>query len=181
MDFKQLETFYRLSSVLSFTKTADELGYTQSCVTQQIKKLEEELEFLKGEKRKEIAERIKQALAFGDISENSEYDDAKNEQAQNETKIIQLETMLKRATVIDEDEVDTKVVNLGTHVKLRELKSKDEVDYQIVGSTEADPTAYRISNESPVGSALLGHKVGDTIEIEVPGGKIKYKIIDIYK
>ncbi len=146
-----------------------------------LKKLEEELEFLKGEKRKEIAERIKQALAFGDISENSEYDDAKNEQAQNETKIIQLETMLKRATVIDEDEVDTKVVNLGTHVKLRELKSKDEVDYQIVGSTEADPTAYRISNESPVGSALLGHKVGDTIEIEVPGGKIKYKIIDIYK
>ena len=146
-----------------------------------LKKLEEELEFLKGEKRKEIAERIKQALAFGDISENSEYDDAKNEQAQNETKIIQLETMLKRATVIDEDEVDTKVVNLGTHVKLRELKSKDEVDYQIVGSTEANPAAYRISNESPVGSALLGHKVGDTIEIEVPGGKIKYKIIDIYK
>lgn len=146
-----------------------------------LKRLEEELEYSKGEKRKEIAERIKQALAFGDISENSEYDDAKNEQAQNETRIMQLEAMLKHATVIDEDEVDTKVVSLGTHVKIKELKYGDEFDYHIVGSTEADPLAYRISNESPVGSALLGHKVGDTVEIEVPGGKIKYKIIDIHK
>jgi transcription elongation factor GreA len=146
-----------------------------------LKKLEEELEFLKGEKRKEIAERIKQALAFGDISENSEYDEAKNEQAQNELRIMQLEAMLKNATVIDEDEVDTKVVNLGAKVKIREVKTKEEYDYQIVGSTEADPAASRISNESPVGRALMGHKVGDTIEIEVPGGKIKYKIIDIHK
>ncbi len=146
-----------------------------------LKKLEEELEFLKGEKRKEIAERIKQALAFGDISENSEYDEAKNEQAQNEVRIMQLEAMLKHASVIDEDEVDTKMVNLGAKVKIREVKSKEEYDYQIVGSTEANPAASRISNESPVGSALMGHKVGDTIEIEVPGGKIKYKIIDIHK
>lgn len=146
-----------------------------------LKKLEEELEFLKGEKRKEIADRIKQALAFGDISENSEYDEAKNEQAQNETRIMQLEAMLKHAAVIDEDEVDTRVVNLGAHVKIREMKSKEEYDYHIVGSAEADPIAFRISNESPVGSALLGHKVGDTIEIEVPGGKIKYKIVDIHK
>ncbi len=146
-----------------------------------LKKLEEELEFLKGEKRKEIAERIKQALAFGDISENSEYDDAKNEQAQNEVRIIQLEAMLKHATVIDEDEVDTKVVNLGAKVRIRELKSKDEFDFQIVGSTEADPASSRISNESPVGSALLGHKVGDTVDVEVPGGKTKYKIIDIHR
>lgn len=146
-----------------------------------LKKLEEELEILKGEKRKEIAERIKQALAFGDISENSEYDDAKNEQAQNEVRIMQLDAMLKHATVIDEDEVDTKIVKLGAKVKIRELKSKDEFDYQIVGSTEANPASSRISNESPVGSALLGRKVGDTVEIEVPGGKIKYKIIDIHK
>jgi transcription elongation factor GreA len=146
-----------------------------------LKKLEEELEFLKGEKRKEIAERIKAALAFGDISENSEYDEAKNEQAQNETRIMQLEAMLKHATVIDEDEVDTQVVSLGTHVKIRETKSKDEYEYHIVGSTEADPIAFRISNESPVGSALMGHKVGDTVEIEVPRRKIKYKIIDIHK
>lgn len=146
-----------------------------------LKKLEEELEFLKGEKRKEIAERIKQALAFGDISENSEYDEAKNEQAQNEVRIMQLEAMLKHATVIDEDEVDTKVVSLGAKVKIREVKTKDEYDYQIVGSTEANPASSRISNESPVGSALLGHKVGETVDIEVPGGKIKYKIIDIHK
>lgn len=146
-----------------------------------LKKLEEELEFLKGEKRKEIAERIKQALAFGDISENSEYDEAKNEQAQNEIRIMQLEGKLKCASVIDEDEIDTKVVNLGAKVKIRETKSKDEFDYQIVGSTEANPAANRISNESPVGSALIGHKVGDTVDVEVPWGKIKYKIIDIHK
>jgi transcription elongation factor GreA len=146
-----------------------------------LKKLEEELEYLKGEKRKEIADRIKQALAFGDISENSEYDEAKNEQAQNEVRIIQLETMLKNATIIDEEEVDTEIVNLGAKVKIRDIKSKEEYDYQIVGSTEADPASNRISNESPVGSALMGHKAGDTIDVEVPGGKIRYKILSIYK
>ncbi|NLE25672.1 MAG: transcription elongation factor GreA [Clostridiaceae bacterium] len=146
-----------------------------------LKKLEEELEFLKGEKRKEIADRIKQSLAFGDISENSEYDEAKNEQAQNEVRIVQLESMLKNASIIDEEEVDTKVVNLGARVKIRDIKSKEDYDYQIVGSTEADPASNRISNESPVGSALLGHKVGDTVDIEVPGGKMKFKVIDIYK
>lgn len=146
-----------------------------------LKKLEEELEYLKGEKRKEIADRIKQALAFGDISENSEYDEAKNEQAQNEVRIAQLESMLKNASIIDEEEVDTKVVSLGARVKIVDVKSKDEYDYQIVGSAEADPTSNRISNESPVGSALLGHKAGDTVEVEVPGGKIKYMILEIYK
>jgi len=146
-----------------------------------LKKLEEELEYLKGEKRKEIAERIKAALAFGDISENSEYDEAKNEQAQNEARIVQLETMLKRAIIIDEDEVDTQTVNLGTRVRIRELKSKDEFEYHIVGSAEADPTDFKISNESPVGRALMGHKIGDVVEVEVPGGKLKYKIIDIRK
>ena len=106
-----------------------------------LKKLEEELEYLKGEKRQEIADRIKQALAFGDISENSEYDEAKTEQAQVEAQIIKLENMLKNATIIDEEEVDTEVVNLGTKVKILEIKSKEEYDYQIVGSAEADPTS----------------------------------------
>jgi len=146
-----------------------------------LKKLEDELGYLKCEKRKEIAERIKAALSFGDIAENSEYDEAKNEQAQNEARIIQLETLLKQATVIDEDEVDTQTVNLGTHVRIRETKSKEEVEYHIVGSAEADPIKFKISNESPVGRALMGHKVGDTVEVEVPGGKLKYKIIDIHK
>ncbi|NLM74002.1 MAG: transcription elongation factor GreA [Clostridiaceae bacterium] len=146
-----------------------------------LRKLEEELKYLKGEKRKEIAERIKQALAFGDISENSEYDEAKNEQAQNEMRIMQLENMLKNATVIDEDEVDTAVVNLGTKVKILELDSKEEYEYQIVGSTEANPLLARISNESPVGSALMGRKVGETVEILTPGGKKRYKIVEINK
>jgi transcription elongation factor GreA len=94
---------------------------------------------------------------------------------------MQLETMLKNATIIDEDEIDTQVVNLGTKVKIRDIKSKEEYDYQIVGSTEADPASNRISNESPVGSALLGHQVGDIVDIEVPGGKIRFKIVNIYK
>ncbi|NLW02470.1 MAG: transcription elongation factor GreA [Clostridiaceae bacterium] len=146
-----------------------------------LKKLEEELEYLKGEKRKEIAERIKAALSFGDINENSEYDEAKNEQAMNEARIVELETLLKQATVIDEDEVDTQTVNLGTRVRIMEAKSKQEFVYHIVGSAEADPISFKISNESPVGRALLGHKAGDTVEVDVPGGKLKYKIIDIHK
>ena len=146
-----------------------------------LKKLEEELEYLKGEKRKEIAERIKAALSFGDINYNSEYDEAKNEQAMNEARIGELETLLKQATVIDEDEVDTQTVNLGTRVRIMEAKSKQEFVYHIVGSAEADPISFKISNESPVGRALLGHKAGDTVEVDVPGGKLKYKIIDIHK
>lgn len=146
-----------------------------------LKKLEEELEYLKGDKRKEIAERIKAALAFGDISENSEYDDSKNEQAQNEARIAQLDNMLKHAAVIDDDDIDTKLVVIGAHVRIRDIKSKDEMDYFIVGSTEADPAAMKISNESPVGSALLGHKVGETVEIDVPGGKFKVKILEVHK
>ncbi len=146
-----------------------------------LKKLEEELEHLKGEKRKEIAERIKQALAFGDISENSEYDEAKNEQAQNEIRIVQLENMLKYATVIDEDEVDTDVVRLGIHVKVYDMEYEEEVDYHIVGSTEADPSQYKISNDSPVGRALMGKKAGDIVDVNVPDGIIKFKVLKIYK
>jgi transcription elongation factor GreA len=146
-----------------------------------LKKLEEELDYLKGDKRKENAERIKAALAFGDISENSEYDDAKEQQAHDESRIMELEVMLKHATVIDDDDLDTRTVSVGTHVKIRDTKTKEEMDFHIVGSAEADPSAYKISNESPVGKTLISHKVGEVVEIEAPSGKIKYKIMDIHK
>ncbi len=146
-----------------------------------LKKLEEELEYLKGTKRRDIAERIKQALSFGDISENSEYDEAKNEQAHMEGRIAQLETMLKNAKVIDEDEVSTESVSLGSKVLLLDMEYKEEVEYHIVGSTEADPSKFKISNESPVGSALMGKKKGNVVEVTVPDGVIKFKILKIHK
>lgn len=146
-----------------------------------LKKLEEELDVLKRIKRLEIAERIKEALSFGDISENSEYDDAKNEQAHMEARIVQLETMLKHAKLIDEDEVNTEQVSLGSKVRLLDIEYKEEVEYHIVGSTEADPSNYKISNESPVGIALMGMKKGSVIEVSVPDGTIKFKILKIHK
>lgn len=146
-----------------------------------LKKLEEELEFLRGSKRKEVAERIKQALSFGDISENSEYDEAKNEQAQVEGRIVQLESMLKHARLIDEDEVKTDAVSLGSKVKLFDLEFEEEVEYLIVGSTEANPLKSKISNESPVGAALMGHKVGEVVDVQVPDGSIKFKVLEISK
>lgn len=146
-----------------------------------LRKLEDELERLKGEKRREIAERIRQALAFGDISENSEYDEAKNEQAKNELRIVQLENMLKNAIVIDDDEIDTNSVRLGTRVKVYDMDFDEEVDYHIVGSTEADPLEQRISNDSPVGRALMGKKPGDIVTVQVPDGTVRLKILQIYK
>jgi transcription elongation factor GreA len=146
-----------------------------------LKKLEEELEFLKGVKRREIAERIKQALSFGDISENSEYDEAKNEQAHIEGRIVQIETMLKNAKVIDEEDISTDVVSLGSKVKLLDMEYNEENEYYIVGSTEADPSKNKISNESPVGSALMGKKKGTVVGVSVPDGEIKFKILKIYK
>ncbi|RCX14859.1 transcription elongation factor GreA [Anaerobacterium chartisolvens] len=146
-----------------------------------LKKLEDELDYLKKIKRIEVAERIKEALSFGDISENSEYDEAKNEQAQMEGRIVQLETMLKNARVIDEDEVTTEHVSLGSKVKLFDVEFDEEVQYHIVGSTEADPGRFKISNESPVGKALMGMKVGDVIDVSAPDGIIKFKILSINK
>lgn len=146
-----------------------------------LKKLEEELDVLKGAKRREIAERIKQALSFGDISENSEYDEAKNEQAHMEGRIVTLENMLKHAKVIDEDEVSTEMVSLGSKVKLLDMEFEEEIEYYIVGSTEADPGKFKISNESPVGSALMGKKKGNVVEVAVPDGVIKFKILKIHK
>lgn len=146
-----------------------------------LRELEERLEYLKTVKRLEIAEEIKRARAFGDLSENAEYDEAKNEQARIEGEIVTLEKMLKTAVVVDEDEVDFKKVNVGTFVKLLDKEFEEEVEYQIVGSAEADLSKNRISNESPVGSALMGKKVGNVVKVETPGGVLKFKILDIHR
>lgn len=146
-----------------------------------LKKLEEELELLRGPKRMEIKERIKVALSFGDISENSEYDEAKNEQAYVEGRIAQLETMLKNARVIDEEDVSTDKVTIGSRVTLLDMELNEEIVYTIVGSTEANPAKFKISNESPVGSALMQKKKGETVEVSVPDGVLKFKILKIEK
>ncbi len=146
-----------------------------------LEKLEHELEHLKTVKRKEIAAKIKQALAFGDLSENSEYDEAKNEQAQIEIRIMQLEKMLKNAKVIDEDDIHTDIVGIGSKVEVLDMEFDEKIDYTIVGSTEADPSALKISDESPVGNALLGKKKGNIVEVVVPDGIIKFKILKIHK
>ena len=146
-----------------------------------LKKLEEELELLRGPKRMEIKERIKVALSFGDISENSEYDEAKNEQAYVEGRIAQLESMLKHARVIDEEDVSTDKVTVGSKVRLLDMEYNEEILYSIVGSTEANPALFKISNESPVGSALMQKKKGNVVEVVVPDGVLKFKILKIEK
>ena len=144
-----------------------------------VKKLEEELEYLKTVKRKEITEKIKVALGYGDLSENSEYDEAKNDQAFTEGRIIQLENMLKNAVVVDESEIPKDKVSVGSIVKVMDYDFDEEVEYSIVGSAEADPMNFKISNESPVGSALLGKKVGDVVEVAVPSGVSKFEVLEI--
>ncbi len=144
-----------------------------------LKNLEEELEHLKSVKRREVAERIKEAISFGDLSENSEYEEAKNEQAFIEGRIITLEKMLRNARVISQEDLDQGVVNVGTTVKLKDLEYGDVVDYTIVGSAESDPANNKISNESPVGQALLGKSKGAVVDVSVPAGVIRYEIMDI--
>ena len=143
--------------------------------------LDKELNYLKTEKRAEIAERIKVALGFGDLSENSEYDEAKNAQAENEGKIAELENKIRYAKIIDESEIDTKTVQVGNIVKVYDEDFDEEVTYTIVGSTEVDLAQNKISNESPVGAALLGKKKNDTVEVKTPAGLSKYKILSITK
>lgn len=143
--------------------------------------LERELEYLKTEKRSEISERIKVALGFGDLSENSEYDEAKNAQASNEIKIAELENKLRYAKIIDESEIDTKTVQVGNKVKVLDMEFDEEVEYTIVGSTEVDLSQNRISNESPIGAALLGAKKNQVVEAQTPGGVVKFKILAIKK
>jgi len=146
-----------------------------------VAKLEKKLEYLKTVRRREIAERIKQAIAFGDISENAEYDEAKNEQAFIEGEIITLENMLRMARVIDEEDISTDVVSIGATVKVLDMEFDEELEYIIVGSAEADPAHSKISNESPVGRALIGKSIGDVVEVSVPDGVIQFKILDIRK
>ena len=153
----------------------------QSVITPEgLEKLKEEIDHLSTVKRREVAERIKEAREFGDISENAEYDDAKNEQALLEQRIAQLEERLRRATVIDEKDISTDEVQFGSIVHVKDQKTGDSQKFQIVGSTEADPLEQKLSNESPIGKALLGHKRNDIVTVEVPRGpKKKLKITKI--
>lgn len=144
-----------------------------------LKQLEDELEYLKTKKRKEVSEKIKVALGFGDLSENSEYDEAKNEQAQVEARIVTVENMLKNAVVISEADRDTSKIEIGAKVKLLDVEFDEEITYKIVGSTEADPDGGKLSDESPLGKALLGRGAGETVDVEAPAGNIQYKILEI--
>jgi transcription elongation factor GreA len=146
-----------------------------------IKKLEDELEMRKVEVRSEVAERIKQALSFGDISENSEYDDAKNAQGENEARIIEIENVLKNARVIEDDDISKTKVKIGAVVKLKDEETGEEEEYTLVSSKEADLFANKISTESPVGSAILGKSKGLVIDVKTPSGTLKYKIVKISK
>ena len=142
-------------------------------------KLKQEIEVLSTEKRREVADRIRTAREFGDITENAEYDDAKNEQAMLEHKIAQLEERLLNARVIQKRDVDLSVVSVGAKVKLRDVDAKRTDEYFIVGSAEANPAELKLSNESPVGKAIIGKKKGETVEVATPRGSLKYKILDI--
>ena len=158
----------------------------QVILTQEgLEKLEQELEELKSVKRKEIAEKIKVALSFGDLSENSEYDEAKNEQAIMEARIADIEVTLKNVKVIDESEISNENIHIGSKVEVRVNNPRtgktDVYNYKIVGSNEADPLSGNISDESAVGKALLGHGIGDKIEVEVPAGMMEYEVLAISK
>ncbi len=145
------------------------------------RKIEEELDELKSVKRKEISDRIKQALEFGDISENSEYDQAKSDQAQLEEKILKLENMLRNSKIIEEDSLNTSVVSIGSTVKVKCLADDEVEEFTIVGSAEADPFDGKVSNESPIGMALIGKKKNSVVKVPVPDGVIEYRITKISK
>ena len=146
-----------------------------------LKKLESELEHLKTTARKEIAEKIKTARGFGDLSENSEYDEAKNEQAKIEARIVELDALLKNVEIISDAENASGHVVIGSKVKILDMEFNEELEYKIVGSAEADPNTGSISDESPVGKALLGHGIGEEVVAEAPGGHLTFKILDIIK
>jgi transcription elongation factor GreA len=142
-------------------------------------KLKQEIEHLSTERRREVAERIRVARQFGDIAENAEYDDAKNDQMLLEHRISRLEEQLRNARVIEKGEITSDVVSIGSRVRLRDVDAKQTVEYHIVGSAEANPSQNKLSNESPVGKAIMGHKKGETVEVATPRGSLKYKILDI--
>ena len=144
-----------------------------------MKKLEEKLQYLTTVRRAEVAEQISIARGFGDLSENAEYDEAKNEQSRLEAEIIELENDIRNAVVIDDSDVSTDAVNVGTIVKVFYVDDDEEEEYAIVGARESDPMNNRISNESPIGAALLGHKEGDEVDVEAPDGFIRLKVLEI--
>jgi transcription elongation factor GreA len=143
------------------------------------KKLQQEIDVLRNDKRREVAERIRIAREFGDIAENAEYDDAKNEQAMLEHKIAQLEERLLSARVITKKEISKDTVSVGSHVRLRDMQANKTFEYHIVGSAEANPAENKLSNESPVGKAIIGHKKGDVVEVSAPRGSLKFKVLEI--
>lgn len=162
------------------TVTGDDENKKMILVTKEgLKKLQEELDYLKNVRRKEVAQRLKEAISYGDLSENSEYEEAKNEQAFLEGRILQLEDKVKFAKIIDDKHQHGAVVQLGSRVRVRSISSNAEEEYTIVGSTEADAIARRLSNESPVGKALLDKKVKDRVDVRAPGGVFKYEIVSI--
>lgn len=144
-----------------------------------VKKIEDELEHLKTVKRKDVTQKIKTAISFGDLSENSEYDEAKNEQAFVEGRIATLENMLRNARILDDDEIKTDFVSVGSVVRVKDLEFDDILEFTIVGSAEADPNAMKISNEAPIGRGLLGKKVGEKVEIQVPDGTSNFEVLEI--
>jgi len=144
-------------------------------------KLNEELNILKTKGRDEIAEKIKVALSFGDLSENSEYDEAKNEQGKMEHRINEIEATLKNARIIDDSQISTEVVHIGSKVKLKDIEFDEIVEYKILGETESDPDSGIISGQSPVGAGLLGHHIGEIVNIEAPAGIIAFEILEISK
>lgn len=146
-----------------------------------LREKQEKLDYLKTVRRGEISEQIKEARAFGDLSENAEYDEAKNEQARVETEIARLEKVLRNAVVVEDNAIDLSTVNIGTTVRILDIEFNEEEEYHIVGSVEADADKKRISNESPVGAALIGKKVGEVADVQTPAGIIQFKIIDIHK
>jgi transcription elongation factor GreA len=142
-------------------------------------KLKQEIDYLSTDKRREVADRIRIAREFGDIAENAEYDDAKNEQAMLEARIAKLEEQLRAARVITKRDVAKDVVSIGSHVRLKDVDANETVEYHIVGSAEANPAEHKLSNESPVGKAIIGRKKGETVEVAAPRGALKFKIMDI--
>ena len=146
-----------------------------------LKKLEDELQDLKVVKRKEVADKIKEAREQGDLSENAEYDAAKDEQRDIEARIEEIEKILKNAEVVVEDDVNLDQINIGCSVRIYDMEFEEELEYKIVGSTEANSLKGKISNESPVGKALMGKKVGDMVTVETQAGEISYKVLEIYK
>lgn len=144
-------------------------------------KLKAELDELKSVRRREIAEKIKVALSFGDLSENSEYDEAKNEQGIIESRIAEIEATLAHAQIIDDDDISTEKVGIGTIVKLLDIEMEEEMEFKMVGTKEADINSGRLSDESPIGAAILGHKVSEVVDVETPSGVLKFEILDIRK